>query len=155
VQLPKDAELWVRVDAGVKLAAGTLFSLGRLPRLTALALGTTAVPTTLAEHRFWEARNPEERANQLKHFLHTLGLLGGLLIAAVDTEGRPSVGWRARHAAKEVAEVTEKNVTKAQKAAAKAQQKAAKQAAEARKQAKKQAAAAKKEAKKRAKKVTS
>jgi hypothetical protein len=29
------------------------------------------------------------------HFLKNLGLLGGLLLAAADTEGRPSIGWRA------------------------------------------------------------
>jgi hypothetical protein len=27
-------------------------------------------------------------------------MLGGLLLAATDTEGRPSLGWRARKAAK-------------------------------------------------------
>ena len=25
-------------------------------------------------------------------------MLGGLILAAVDTEGRPSLAWRARHA---------------------------------------------------------
>jgi putative oxidoreductase len=28
-------------------------------------------------------------------------MLGGLIIAAVDTEGRPGVAWRARRAAKD------------------------------------------------------
>jgi hypothetical protein len=28
--------------------------------------------------------------------------MGGLLLAAVDTEGRPGVAWRARHAAHDV-----------------------------------------------------
>ena len=33
------------------------------------------------------------------HFFKNLSMLGGLLLAAVDTEGRPGVAWRAKHAA--------------------------------------------------------
>jgi uncharacterized membrane protein YphA (DoxX/SURF4 family) len=148
VQVPRDVEQWVKIDAGVKVAAGTLFALGKLPRLAAVALSASIVPTTLAGHRFWEHDDPKERFGQLSHFLKNLGLLGGLLLAAVDTEGKPSVGWRARRAAGRAAEATEKNLAKAQKAAAKAQKKGAKQAADARKRAKQQAKAAKKQAKK-------
>ena len=139
VQVPRDVEQWVKVDAGVKVGAGALFALGRLPRLSALALAGSLVPTTLAGHRFWEADDPKARSGQLVHFLKNLSLLGGLLIAAVDTEGKPSVGWRARKAANVAATATEKQLAKAQKKAAKVQKKAAKEAARARKEAKKQA----------------
>jgi uncharacterized membrane protein YphA (DoxX/SURF4 family) len=148
VQVPRDVEQWVKIDAGVKVVAGSLFALGRLPRLSAVALSASIVPTTLAGHRFWEHDDPKERFGQTSHFLKNAGLLGGLLIAAVDTEGRPSVGWRARRVAGRAAEATEKNVARAQKAAAKAQKQAAKQAAEARKQAKRQAKSVKKQAQK-------
>jgi putative oxidoreductase len=125
VQVPRDVEQWVKIDAGVKVGAGVLFSLGRLPRLSALALAVSIVPTTLAGHRFWEAEGATKQA-QLIHFLKNLGLLGGLLLAAVDTEGKPSVGYRARRAAKKAAEGTEKGIEKAQKRAAKAQKKSEK-----------------------------
>jgi uncharacterized membrane protein YphA (DoxX/SURF4 family) len=148
VQVPRDVEQWVKIDAGVKVAAGSLFALGRLPRLSALAMSASIVPTTLAGHRFWEHDDPKERFGQLSNFLKNAGLLGGLLLAAVDTEGRPSVGWRARRAAGRAAEATERNVAKAQKAAAKAQKKASKQADQARMQARQQARAATKQAKK-------
>ena len=59
VQVPRDVEQWVKVDAGVKVVAGALFALGRLPRLTALALSASIVPTTLAGHRFWEHDRPD------------------------------------------------------------------------------------------------
>jgi uncharacterized membrane protein YphA (DoxX/SURF4 family) len=121
VQVPRDVEQWVKIDAGVKVVAGSLLALGKLPRLSALALTASIVPTTLAGHRFWEHDDPKERFGQLSHFLKNLGLLGGLLIAAVDTEGKPSVGYRARRAARRAADATEKNVAKAQKRAAKAQ----------------------------------
>lgn len=97
---PKDALTLVRVDAAVKVAAGTLLGIGKAPRVSALALAGSIVPTTLAGHRFWEMDDPAQRENHRIHFLKNLGLLGGLLIAAVDTEGKPSLGWRTRRAAK-------------------------------------------------------
>jgi putative oxidoreductase len=128
VQVPRDVEQWVKIDAGVKVGAGVLFALGKFPRLSALLLSGSIVPTTLAGHRFWEHEDPKERFGQLSHFLKNLGLLGGLLLAAVDTEGKPSVGWRARKAARGAADSTEKSFAKAQKRAAKAQKSAKKQA---------------------------
>ena len=126
VQVPRDVEQWVRVDAAVKVAAGSLLALGKLPRLSALVLSVSLVPTTLAGHRFWEHDDPKERFGQLSHFLKNLSLLGGLLLAAVDTEGKPSVGYRARRAATRAADTTEKSLERAQKRAAKAQRKAEK-----------------------------
>ena len=125
VTVPRDVEQWVKADAAVKVVAGALLALGRLPRLSATLLAASIVPTTLAGHRFWEA-DPDAKKGQIIHFLKNLGLLGGLLLAAVDTEGRPSVGYRARRAARKAAESTEKSLAKAQKRAAKAQKKAAK-----------------------------
>ena len=124
VQVPRDVEQWVKIDAAVKVVAGTLFSLNRLPRISAVAMAASIVPTTLAGHRFWEHDDPKERFGQLSHFLKNLGLLGGLLIAAVDTEGRPSVGWRARRAASKAGQATEKQLEQARKRAAKAESKA-------------------------------
>jgi uncharacterized membrane protein YphA (DoxX/SURF4 family) len=155
VQVPLDPEQWVRINGGVMVVAGALFGLGRLPRLSALLLAGSLVPTTAAGHRFWEHEDKATRKQQQIHFLKNVGLVGGLLIASVDTEGKPSVGWRARRAARGVAEATEKNLAKAQKTAERAQKKAAKQAARARKQAKQQAAAARKQAKEQAKRVAS
>jgi putative oxidoreductase len=122
---------------GARPVAGILFGLGRLPRLTALVLSASVVPTTLAGHRFWEHTDPTERFGQISNFLKNAGLLGGLLLAAVDTEGKPSVGYRARRAAHEVAESTEKSFEKAQKRAAKAQKRAKKLAKKQSKKAKK------------------
>src|SRR3569623_1782376 len=51
VEVPRDVEQWVKIDAAVKVGAGALFALGKLPRLSAVALATSIVPTTLAGHR--------------------------------------------------------------------------------------------------------
>ena len=93
---PPSALTLVQVDAGVKVGAGLLLALGRMPRLSAAALAAGLVPTTVAGHRFWEIDDPSQRANQQIHFVKNLSLLGGLLVAAGDTHGKPSLAWRAR-----------------------------------------------------------
>jgi uncharacterized membrane protein YphA (DoxX/SURF4 family) len=98
--LPDSTEQLVRLNGAVQVVGGVMLGLGRFPRLAALAVAATLVPTTLAAHRFWEAEDPDERAQQRIHFLKNLSMLGGLLIAADDTGGAPSLMWRGRHAAK-------------------------------------------------------
>lgn len=95
----EDTEQLIKINAGVQIAAGTLLALGRFPRLSAFALAATLIPTTAAGHRFWEESDPEQKADQQMHFAKNVSLLGGLLLAAVDTEGRPGLAWRASHAA--------------------------------------------------------
>ncbi len=97
---PANAEQAVRINGAVQMAAGALLALGRFPRLSALAIAGTLVPTTLAGHRFWEAGEDRDQAQQRIHFLKNLSMFGGLLIAAADTAGNPSLAWRTRHAAK-------------------------------------------------------
>lgn len=97
--LPDDDVTLVRINAGVHIAAGTLLALGKLPRLSALALAGSLVPTTLGGHRFWEAETDQEKTQQQLHFMKNLAMFGGLLFAALDRHGRPSLFWRARHVA--------------------------------------------------------
>jgi len=91
-----NTEQVVKADAVAKVVAGSLLALGKLPRLSSTVLAVSLVPTTLAGHRFWEERDPVKRNQQKLHLTKNAGLLGGLLLAAVDTEGRPSLGWWAR-----------------------------------------------------------
>lgn len=88
----------VQADAAVKVVAGALLALGKFPRLSSLVLAASLAPTTLAGHRFWEESDPDARKAQQYHFFKNVSLLGGLIIAAVDTEGRPSLGYRAKKA---------------------------------------------------------
>jgi putative oxidoreductase len=99
---PTDAVTLVKIDGAVKVVAGLLFATNRLPRLASLALTGSLVPTTLAAHQFWAEKDPGQRTQQLIHFLKNAGLLGGLLLAAADTEGKPSLGWRAKRAGKQL-----------------------------------------------------
>jgi putative oxidoreductase len=98
--VPAKTEQAVRLNGAVQLVAGSLLAFGRFPRLSALAIAATLVPTTLAGHRFWEDDGEKDQAQQRIHFLKNLSMFGGLLIVAADTEGSPSIAWRTRHAAK-------------------------------------------------------
>jgi putative oxidoreductase len=97
--LPEDTATLVRLNGGVMVGAAVLLALGKLRRLAALVLIGSIMPTTYAGHRFWEETDDATRAQQLFHFLKNLGLLGGLILALVDTEGEPSLSWRTKRRA--------------------------------------------------------
>lgn len=118
--LPEDdTEKLIRINGGVQVAAGALLALGRFPRLSSLALAASLVPTTAAGHRFWEEDDAAARQQQQFHFLKNVSMLGGLLLASMDTEGKPGLVWRARHQA-EHAEVAVRRRRRDARLAAKA-----------------------------------
>ncbi len=98
-RVPSDARTLVQINGAVQFVGGLLLLTG-LRRPAAAALAASLVPTTLAGHRFWEYRDEQQRTQQQIQFLKNLGLLGGLLLAAVDTEGRPSIRYRTARAAR-------------------------------------------------------
>lgn len=106
--LPDDTVLLVRLNGAVQVVAGLLLAMGRVPRLAATALAVTLLPTTLAGHPFWEEDDKAARAGQRIQFLKNLSMLGGLILAAADTEGRPSLVWRARHGAEHAQQATQR-----------------------------------------------
>ena len=131
--VPDQVEQAVRLNGAVQVAAGSLLAIGKFPRLSAAVLAASLVPTTAAGHRFWESDDKLERAQQKVHFLKNLSILGGLLIAAGDTAGNPSIAWRGRHAAqlakREASLAAKSAAAEAQTVTAKAEAKAAKAAA--------------------------
>jgi uncharacterized membrane protein YphA (DoxX/SURF4 family) len=127
--VPDQVEQAVRLNGAVQVVAGSLLAIGRFPRLSAAALAASLIPTSYAGHRFWESDDKQERAQQKIHFLKNVSMLGGLLIAAGDTAGNPSVAWRSRHAAKTVKREAALTAKSVQAASAKAEAQAAKAAA--------------------------
>ncbi|HSK26837.1 MAG TPA: DoxX family membrane protein [Jiangellales bacterium] len=100
-QAPTETRTLVRINGAVQLGAGLALASGRAPRLAATLLAASEAASTAAQHRFWEVNDVEERRRERREFLAGVALCGGLLIAAVDTEGRPGIPWRARRAAKD------------------------------------------------------
>jgi putative oxidoreductase len=101
VPVPEDPETLVRLNASVQIAAGLALATGRAPRLSAAVLAVSLIPTTVAGHRWWEVEDKAQRGQQQLHFFKNVSIVGGLIIAAGDTDGKPGVAWRARRVAKD------------------------------------------------------
>jgi uncharacterized membrane protein YphA (DoxX/SURF4 family) len=99
VKIPEDTVTLVRVNAAAQILAAVALARGKAPRLSSTVLAASLMPTTVAGHQFWKESDPAAKANQQIHFFKNLSMLGGLLLASVDTEGQPGVAWRAKNAA--------------------------------------------------------
>lgn len=75
-----DTEQLVQFNGAVQVVAGTTLALGIFPRISALVLAGSLIPTTLAGHRFWEADDETARNQQTVQFLKNAAMLGGLLL---------------------------------------------------------------------------
>jgi len=93
--VPEDTKTLVRVNGAAQLLGGLALATGKGRRVGAVVLAASLVPSTLARHPFWTRTTTEEKALDRSHFLKNVSLLGGVLLAANDTEGRPSLVWRA------------------------------------------------------------
>jgi putative oxidoreductase len=144
--VPAKTEDAVRLNGAVQMAAGTLLALGRFPRLSALALAATLVPTTAAGHRFWEAEEDADRTQQRIHFLKNLSMFGGLLIAAADTSGQPSLAWRTRHGARAAGREARRTAQAARREAGRTAQAARREAQNAGREARRTVKTARREA---------
>jgi uncharacterized membrane protein YphA (DoxX/SURF4 family) len=102
VPVPSDPQTLVRINAVTQLVAAGALATGRAPRFSAAVLAGSLVPTTLAGHAFWDEKDPAARKAQRLQFAKNSSVLGGLILAALDTEGKPGVAWRARRAARDV-----------------------------------------------------
>lgn len=99
-RIPESTANLVRLNGAAQVLGGLALASGKGRRLGAVVLAGSLIPTTLAGHSFWQESDKTVRAAQKVQFMKNLGLMGGLLLAAVDTEGKPGVAWRATHGAK-------------------------------------------------------
>ena len=102
--VPADARTFAQITAAVQVGGGILLATGKMPRLASAALAFTVLPANLGAHMFWNETDPQRKAEKRQALLTDLSLLGGLMIAAADTEGKPSLGWRGRRAAERLSE---------------------------------------------------
>jgi len=96
--IPTDPKTLVKINALTQIGAAAALATGKAPRLAAAVLAASLVPTTVSGHPFWEESDPQAKAAQRVHFVKNVSMLGGLLLATVDTEGKPGLAWRAGHA---------------------------------------------------------
>jgi uncharacterized membrane protein YphA (DoxX/SURF4 family) len=103
-KVPSNPETAARINAAVQVAGGVLLATGKMPRVASAALAFTVIPGSLGGHLFWTESDPERKSQKRRDLLTDLSLLGGLIIAAADTAGKPSLGWRGRQAAGRISE---------------------------------------------------
>jgi uncharacterized membrane protein YphA (DoxX/SURF4 family) len=137
VGLPTDPRSLVRITGIVQMAGGVLLATNTATRPAALALAGSLIPSTVAGQDFWSGtersqEGPVLRTGDPTPLLKNLGLMGGLLLAAVDTGGKPGLAWRTGHVAehaqdsvKRVAHTTAKETKRAAHLTAKEARRAA------------------------------
>ncbi|NYE94851.1 putative membrane protein YphA (DoxX/SURF4 family) [Psychromicrobium silvestre] len=92
-----DEKLLARAVGGVQVGAGVLLAIGKLPRFAGLLLTVTSTLNTVAEFSAADTTSGEGRRWQRAQLLKNVSLLGGVLLASVDTAGKPGLAWRAEH----------------------------------------------------------
>ena len=80
VGIDADTEQLVQFNGAVQIGAGVTLALGIFPRVSALLLAGSLIPTTLAGHRFWEEEDDAARSQQTVQFLKNAAMFGGLLL---------------------------------------------------------------------------
>lgn len=88
-----------RVIGGVQVGAGVLFGLGKFARFSATLLTVISALNTFVEWRSADISSKEAREARRNRLLKNLSLSGGVLLASVDTAGKPGLAWRAEHLA--------------------------------------------------------
>ena len=78
-------------------AAGTALALGKFPRLSAALLAPTVGANAYMHEAFWAEKDPEVKARKQSNFFRTAAIVGGVLLAAADTAGKPGLAWRTSH----------------------------------------------------------
>src|SRR5918992_3568991 len=101
--IPDDARTLVRLHGATQVVGGLALASGKGRRLGAVLLAYSLIPGTIAKHPFWSRTDPVERAHDQHQVLKNVSLLGGVLLAAADTEGKPSLAWRAQKGGKVLA----------------------------------------------------
>lgn len=86
------AELLARAIGGTQIAAGLLFAAGKAPRFSAATLVLSSLVAAADDYA----------DTTLSEKVTNASLAGGVLLASVDTAGRPSLAWRAEHLTKDV-----------------------------------------------------
>ncbi|MET3808986.1 DoxX family protein [Arthrobacter sp. UYEF3] len=120
-----------RVIGGTQVGAGVCFALGKSARLAATVLALISALNGFVEWRSADISSKEGRDARRKQLLKNVSLTGGVLLASVDTAGKPGLAWRAEHLAADARKTTAhltsdarkttgKNLLKADKAVRKA-----------------------------------
>jgi uncharacterized membrane protein YphA (DoxX/SURF4 family) len=97
-RIPNSTTSLIRINGAVQLGGGLLLTTSTAVRPAAALLAGSLIPATFIGHPFWSVKGRVAKQVEAVHFAKNLGLLGGLLLAAVDTQGKPGLAWRTKRA---------------------------------------------------------
>ncbi|PIF02611.1 MAG: DoxX family protein [Propionibacterium sp.] len=97
--LPEEPKTWVRIIGASELVGGVGLAFGIARRPSAALLTLAMIPQVLISRPDRSLAHSERVANR-SVFFSRLALLGGVGLAAQDTEGKPGISWRAEQARK-------------------------------------------------------
>jgi uncharacterized membrane protein YphA (DoxX/SURF4 family) len=106
--IPTDTATLVRINGALELVGGLALASGKGRRLGSALLAISLVPSTVAKYPFWTRTLPDDKAKDRELFLKNVSLLGSVLLAARDTEGKPSLAWCAQAGGAAIAKDTQK-----------------------------------------------
>ncbi|WP_028279165.1 DoxX family protein [Arthrobacter sp. H5] len=90
-------KLVAQLLGATQVGAAAMLAIGRFSRLAAVLLVGTSAVNTLTDFNAADSSTPAARKDRRNQLLKNLSLIGAVLIAAVDTNGRPGLAWRAEH----------------------------------------------------------
>ncbi len=93
--IPDDTTTLVRVTGAAQVVGGLMLATGVGRRLGATVLGVSMVPHVLAS-RPRAGATAAEREVLRSQLLRNVALLGGAILASLDTQGKPDLAWLAR-----------------------------------------------------------
>ena len=96
--LPNDPATLARLAAAVQLSAAGALAMGKAPRISAAVLTATLVPSVVTNNPLKSDADAATKSRNVAETAKQASLVGGLILATVDTEGRPGLAWRARRA---------------------------------------------------------
>ncbi|MCT1459416.1 DoxX family protein [Aestuariimicrobium sp. p3-SID1156] len=131
--VPQETRTLVQATGVAQVLGGLAFAFGFGRRAGATALAASMLPHVGASVTSKATNSEERRANRAK-LMRNVALLGATLLAANDTEGQPSLGWRASNASRRLARSADKQGKAISKDAEKLNRKAKKELKKARKQ---------------------
>ncbi|GAA1544905.1 MULTISPECIES: DoxX family protein [Brevibacterium] len=103
MDVPIDAPTLARATGAAQVAAGSLLAIGRFPRVSATILVGTYLLDTVGERIAADkATSKEDKRERTERTLIRTSMLGGALLASVDTAGKPGLWWRTQHAAEDL-----------------------------------------------------
>lgn len=114
--IPTETKTLVRLSGVAQVLGGLGYALGIARRPSSAMLAACMVPHVLTAKPDKSA-SAEERAAGKSIMLRNVALLGAVLVASQDTEGKPSLGWRAKDQQKHISKAASQQKKELEKSA--------------------------------------